>query len=319
MPTKKAHDFGTANATDGGVPDKARRPAAVPAVARALDVIEFLADRPRPFGINELARELEIPVNSVFRILKCLEARGYVETESPLGGYQLSTRFFTLGMRLYTRFDLRRRARPHLETLCRQTGETVQIYVFEAGSAMVLDCVTPEAPWFLQFVPGTRMELLYAAANSKAILAFLEEEAVRRLLPEAMKASTPNTITDRERFMAELAAIRRTGLAYDREEYVVGVYCIGAPIFGVHGDVVAGAGVTGLVSRFRQEDLPRIEQHVLECCRRISTAIGNDGRRYAEWIGRQQDVGRASDPSANRDGPRTRLTAGTEDVGPRAS
>lgn len=257
--------------------------AGVPAVGRALDVIEHLADHGRPFGINELARELGFPVNSVFRILKCLEARGYVETEGPGGGYQLSTRFFSLGMRLYTRFDLRRRARPHLETLCRQTGETTQIYVFEAESAMVLDCVTPEAPWFLQFVPGTRMELLHAAANSKAILAFLDEDVVRRLLGESLRASTPHTITDRDRFMAELAEIRRTGLAYDREEYVVGVYCVGAAVFDVRGDVVAGAGVTGLVSRFRPEDLPRIEVQVLDCARQISVAIGYDGPRFAAW------------------------------------
>jgi IclR family acetate operon transcriptional repressor len=274
------------NAEDGGAVQEDPRPTAgVPAVARALDVIEFLADHARPFGINELARELGIPVNSVFRILKCLEARGYVETEGPAGGYQLSTRFFSLGMRLYGRFDLRRRARPYMETLCRQTGETTQIYVLDAASAIVLDCVTPEAPWFLQFVPGTRMELLHAAANSKALLAFLDEDTVRRLLPEPLPAATPNTITDREKFIVDLAEIRRTGLAYDRQEYVVGVYCVGAPVFDVHGDVVAGAGVSGLVSRFRPEDLPRIEQQVLECARQISLAIGNDGGRYAGWAG----------------------------------
>ncbi len=147
--------------------------AGVPAVGRALDVIEYLADHGRPFGINELARELGFPVNSVFRILKCLEARGYVETEGPGGGYQLSTRFFSLGMRLYTRFDLRRRARPHLETLCRQTGETTQIYVFDAESAMVLDCVTPEAAWF----PAPRR----TGGGLAAALAVLEEVVFRCL------------------------------------------------------------------------------------------------------------------------------------------
>ena len=253
---------------------------AVPAVSRALDLIEFLADRGQAFGINELARELEIPVNSVFRILKCLESRGYVETDSPGGGYQLSTRFFSLGMRLQSRFDLRRRARPHLEMLCRQTGETTQIYFLDGDTTIVLDCVTPDVPLYLQVVPGTRMEL-HASAFSKAILAFLAEDDVRRLLPKRLAALTPNTITDRDRFLAELSKVRRTGMAYDREEYTLGVYCVGAPIFDVHGDVAAGAGVTGLVSRFRAEDLPRIEKQVLRCARQISSAIGHDGRNYA--------------------------------------
>ncbi|NLE38838.1 MAG: IclR family transcriptional regulator [Pirellulaceae bacterium] len=259
-------------------------PAAVPAVARALDVIEYLADHTRPFGINELARQLKIPVNSVFRILKCLEARGYVETEGTAGGYQLSTRFFSLGMRLYTRFELRRRAQPHLETLCQQTGESAQIYQLDGDAAVVLDCITPEAPWFLQFVPGTRMELLHAAALSKAILAFFDEDEICRLLPQSLQAATPNTITDRDRFLVEAAEIRRTGLTYDHEEYVVGVYCVGAAVFDVHDNVVAGAGVSGLVSRFHSEDLHRVEQQVLECARRISMDIGNDGRRFDAWI-----------------------------------
>jgi IclR family acetate operon transcriptional repressor len=260
-------------------------PAAVPAVARALDLIEYLADHTRPFGINELARELKIPVNSVFRILKCLESRGYVETDGTAGGYQLSTGFFSLGMRLHARFDLRRRARPYIQTLCQETGESAQLYQLEGKAALVLDCVTPDTAWFLQFVPGTRMELLHAAANSKAILAFLSDEAVCRLLPKTLPTATPNTITDRDRLLPELAEIRRTGLAYDHEEYVVGVYCVGAPIFDVHGQVVAGVGLSGLVSRFHAADLPRIEQQVFECARQISQAIGNDGRRFEAWAG----------------------------------
>lgn len=256
--------------------------AAVPAVARALDVIEFLAQRSRAFGINELARELEIPVNSVFRILKCLEVRGYVETDGSSGGYQLSTRFFSLGMRLHARFDLRRRARPLLETLCRETGETTQIYLLDADSAIVLDCVTPDASWFLQVVPGSRM-MLHTSAFSKAILAFLPTEMARELLPESLQAMTPHSITDREAFFRDLAEVRRTGLAYDREEYTLGVYCVGAPIFDVHGEVVAGAGVSGLVSRFRPQDLPQIERQVLQCVEQVSLAIGHDGRRYEAW------------------------------------
>ena len=54
---------------------------AAPAVDKALDILEFLAEQPRTFGINELARELNIPVNSVFRILKRLTERGYVELD----------------------------------------------------------------------------------------------------------------------------------------------------------------------------------------------------------------------------------------------
>ena len=147
---------------------------AVPAVEQMLDIVEHLAQNHRPYGITELARTLGISTNGVFRILRCLAQRGYAEAD-PAGGYQLGTKFFTLGMQLQARFDLRRRARPHLERLCEQSGETVQLYSLQGSHALVLDCVTPAASSFLQVLPGSRMEI-HASAFSKAILAFLPED-----------------------------------------------------------------------------------------------------------------------------------------------
>ena len=105
-------------------PEKKSREYAAPAVDRALDILEFMAKHPRPYGTTELARCLKLPVNSVFRILKRLTERDYTVQDPVTGGYQLSTRVFSLGMSLYTRFELRQRARLHLEWMCRETEET---------------------------------------------------------------------------------------------------------------------------------------------------------------------------------------------------
>lgn len=250
----------------------------VPAVGRMLDLVGFLAERERPYGINELARELKVPVNSVFRILTCLAKRGYVETGGASSGYQLSSGFFSLGMKLHARFDLRRRARPHLEALARRTGETAQVHVPDGGDLLVLDVAAPPAPFFLQVVPGTRLEY-HAGAFGKAILAFQPEERVRRLLPARLPAFTPRTVTERDRLMEELRRTRKTGLAYDREERVTGVYCIGAPVFDANAEAVAGLGVTGLVSRFDAANRRRFEEDVLACAERVSRDIGYRGGR----------------------------------------
>jgi IclR family acetate operon transcriptional repressor len=263
----------------------------VPAVARMLDLVGFLAERERPYGINELARALGLPVNSVFRILNCLQARGFVESPAPGAGYQLGTGFFSLGMRLHARFDLRRRARPRLEALARATGETAQVHVPDGRDLLVLDVAAPPAPFFLQVVPGTRLEY-HAGAFGKAILAFLPEAEALRRLPRRLAAFTPRTITDPRAFRAELAAVRGTGLAYDREERVTGVYCIGAPVFDVNGAAVAGLGVTGLVSRFDAESRKRFEREVLACAEEVSRDIGYRGDRFERF--------RTAKPSAPR-------------------
>lgn len=247
-----------------------------------LDIVEFLAEQRRPWGINELSRELGITTNSVFRILRRLADRGYAETVGENGGYQLGTRFFSLGMRLHARFELRNRARPYLEALAHKTGETCQLHVLNDRGMLVLDVASPPADWFLQMVPGSHLNC-YANAFGKAVLAFLPERDVRQHVPRKMEALTENTITTMKALRAELVEIRKTGLAYDREEYTRGIYCIGAPVFDVNEQVVAGVGMTGMTARRSARRMRKSERAVLACAERIAVDIGYTGERYKEW------------------------------------
>jgi DNA-binding IclR family transcriptional regulator len=249
---------------------------AVPAVDRMLDIVEFLLDHPRPFGVTELARVLEVPTNSVFRILKRLAERGYVELDPESGGYRLGAGFFRLGMRLSTRYDLRLRARRHLEWLCEQTGETVQLHVPSKGCVMVLDVVNAPVEFFLQIVPGSRMEW-HCNAFGKCILAFMAEDEVREILPARLPARTPNTATTLPKLFEQLKAIRDTGLAYDWEEYATGIICIGAPVFDVNGRAIAGMGMTGMAGRFSQSEQKRLEGLVLHAAAGISVDMAYAG------------------------------------------
>jgi DNA-binding IclR family transcriptional regulator len=254
----------------------ASREYSAPAVDRALNILEYMAEHPRPYGTTELARCLGIPVNSVFRILKRLTEREYVIQDAVSGGYQLSTRFFSLGMSLYTRFELRTRARPHLEWLSRETEVTCQIQVPRGDRMLVLDTVSPEVQFFLRVVPGS-LVYIHANAYGKAVLAFMDEEEIRQILPSRLPPLSANTIVLRSELLQQLASTRRTGLAYDNEEYTSGIVCIGAPVFDVQGRVAAGLGVTCILSTVDAATKTLFEQRVLECARRVSKDIGYSG------------------------------------------
>jgi len=251
-----------------------------PAVDRTLDILEFMAQHPRPYGATELSRVLNIPINSVFRILKRLTDREYTIQDPFSDGYQLSTKVFSLGMSLYTRFELRQRARPHIEWLCRETQETCQLQIPQGDMVLVLDSVSPEVSYYLRVVPGG---LVYYHPNAygKVILAFLPEDDVKKLVPPRLAALTPNTLVLRTELLKQLEEVRRTGLGYDNEEYNEGIRCIGAPVFDVEGRVVGGLGVSGLVSTFRDHKQAIFEQLVLECASRVSRDIGYSGEFFA--------------------------------------
>jgi DNA-binding IclR family transcriptional regulator len=55
---------------------------------------------------------------------------------------------------------------------------------------------------------------------------------------------TPNTITSREDFLAELARVREQGWAHDREENENSINCIGAPVRDASGRAVAAVSVS---------------------------------------------------------------------------
>jgi len=254
---------------------------AAPAVDQALDIIEFLSRNTPAYGINELSRTLNISTNTVFRILRRLTERGYTE-QDPSGGYRMGTQFFALGMRLYTRFELRLRARPHLEKLAADTHETCQIHVPDKDRVLVLDCLIPQAEFFLQTTPGSRFHY-HPNAFGKAILAFLSETEIKDILPEKLASLAPKTITSRRQLLSHLKQVRETGIAYDMEEYSVGFFCIGSPVFDVTGKVVAGIGITGVLRPPVRRQFPQWEERVLSCAEHISRDIGYSGNAFKEF------------------------------------
>jgi IclR family acetate operon transcriptional repressor len=191
-------------------------------------------------------------------------------------------------MSLYTRYELRQRARPHLEWLCRETEETVQMSVPRGEKLLVLDTVSPEVEFYLRVVPGS-LVYYHPSAFGKAILAFEEEKRVMELLPARLPELTPKTIQLRSELLKTFEETRRTGLAYDNEEYTTGILCIGSPVFDVTDKVVAGLGITGLISTFGKGRMAVFEQLVLECARRVSVDIGYSGSYYDDKLSRIVD------------------------------
>ncbi|HBC86724.1 MAG TPA: hypothetical protein DCZ94_07210 [Lentisphaeria bacterium] len=253
----------------------------VPAVDRMLDIIEFLSSNRKSCGITELSKALKINTNSIFRIMKRLVERGYVELD-PSGKYQLSTKFFTIGMSLYTRFELRQCARKHLEWLSSETGETTQIHIPDGEQMLVMDTVVPHASYFLQVIPGSRV-YYHSNAFGKAVLAFMDEKEIRAILPKNLPSLTKNTITDINVLISQLKNVRKTGIAFDAEEYNYGVFCIGSPVFDIEEKAVAGLGITGLTGRYHSSDSKKIINAVLETARRVSAETGYEGDYFAKF------------------------------------
>jgi len=230
-------------------------------LAAALDVIELLAHGSTGGAgrtATEISDELGLHRNRVFRILKTMEYRGYVEADPETHSYQLGIRFLHVGQHVQTRLGLRQAAGPVLKKLAENTGDVASLWVLSDMSAVCVDW--HKGPHMLQLLPSIGRSLpLHVGAAPKILLAHMPEDERSRVLSEIeLEAFTANTITDRDVLRDCLAEVRSQGYAVDEEDYEYGEHAFGAAVRDHTGRVVAALSVAVPKTRYdpaRRDDL----------------------------------------------------------------
>ncbi len=241
----------------------------VAAVERALAVIDALSDGSPELGTNEIARRTRINASTVSRLLATLASAGIVEHVAATGRYRLGVRLLQLGNAVLARFDIREIARPHLEALVAETGETATLSIAGERDAVTVDFVQSSAS--VQSVAHVgRPSVAHATAVGKAMLAFGEAEVESREL----ERYTPRTITDTRKLANELDRVRRLGYAEAAGEREPHLNAVAAPIFGTRGDLAAILGLQGPAQRFGREAMKAAVEPLLGHAREISTTLG---------------------------------------------
>jgi DNA-binding IclR family transcriptional regulator len=197
----------------------------VQVIARAVDILWALSRYPEGTTLTQLTRDVSLPPSTVHRILNALEAARLVTFTSSAGYIQLGAGLSVLA-ELVPR-DLARELRPYLERLAADVNESATLGVLQNDKVFFLEHI--DAPHPLNaFTPIGLAFPLHCTANGKAILAQLPLEEVERLLPAQLEPFTRNTVTNRSRLLKELALIRSERVAFDREEYTLGICAVGA-------------------------------------------------------------------------------------------
>lgn len=219
-------------------------------LVKGLEALESLSEV-EAAGLTELAQRLKLPGPTLFRLLATLVASGYVQ-KSADSRYRLTLKAWEVGARVVGRMPLRELARPFLERLGAQTKETVHLSVQEGDGIVIIDKVdSPHAVRVDTYV-GQRAPL-HCSATGKAFLAFQPDG----LNGAALDRYTGATITDRHALDRELAEVRRTGWARNREEWRAGVCAVAVPVRDGRDAVVAVLSLTLPTLRFSQDAVRR--------------------------------------------------------------
>jgi DNA-binding IclR family transcriptional regulator len=241
----------------------------------AFDVIECMQKAAAEFQKpSDIASQLGINRTRVFRILKTLENRGYVEFNPQLQGYRLGLKFLTLSENIRENIKLRQEAEPILRELSRVTGESSFLYVLFERRAVCIDFCKGENVLQIATIIGESLPL-HIGSTPKVLLAYLPDEERERIIQEIeFTPFTPHTITDRNELRKRLNTIRDRGYDIDQEEYELGVDAIGAPVRDYSGKVIAAMSVATPAIRFTSAQKDLIFEQIIINTKQLSHQLG---------------------------------------------
>jgi DNA-binding IclR family transcriptional regulator len=245
----------------------------IKSVDRALELV--LAFRTRAsLGVSEAAELLGVSPSTAHRMLSMLQHRGFVQQDPRTKDYLRGPALVEVGLATVRQLDIRREARPHLEALARDTGETAHLMLLQGRSASFLDGV--ESPQAVRAAQRTGFSLpAHCTAAGKALLAQLPEAEVATLYsrPEHMEALTGRSITTLPRLRRELAAVRERGWAANDGESEQGLRAIAVAIPRWSGSTHhAAITLAGPAFRLEDERLPELAEDLRAAAEAISAA-----------------------------------------------
>jgi DNA-binding IclR family transcriptional regulator len=216
-------------------------------VRNALRVLLLLRDRGSA-RVTDVSAHLGVAPSTAHRLLSTLRAEGFVDQEPGSRRYRLGLTLLTMAREALTDRTLPRLARPHLERLCAEVNETVNLLVLDAAEAMFVDGV--EGRHALRVAPRTGDRIpAFTAAGGKVLLAELDEEQVRTLHARGLPRVTEATITDVDELLADLRRSRTRGYALNLSESVPDVHAVGVVVRDRCGGPLAALTVSAPASR----------------------------------------------------------------------
>jgi DNA-binding IclR family transcriptional regulator len=241
-----------------------------PALEKGLDILELFASTPEGMTVSEVARRLNRTMSEIFRMLLCLEQRGYLAQSANKDRYHLTLRLFRLGQEHPPTKRMVTEALPVMHWLAHQMRQSCHLGVLDGGHVVILAQVdSPESTGFYVKV-GSKVDLMHAATGH-VILAHQTEDARERAIQEWMRETQKKKPVDLDE---HLEKIRTRGYERRASYEVTGVMNISFPVLNSQGNAIAGLTVP-YVKRIEDKiGVPEIVEALGTASRQISEAMG---------------------------------------------
>lgn len=248
----------------------AKRRYPTPALEKGLDILELFAHEPSGLTKSDVARRLNRTVSEIFRMLLCLEERGYIIRSDEDDRFRLSLKVFRMALEYPPTKRLVSEALPVMQDLVHQINQSVHLGVLEGGHVVIIaQTDSPVSPGFY-VKAGSIVDLMHAATGH-VILAHVPREQCNRAV-EMWQHQTGNRIP--KDLEEHLEKIRQQGYE-ERDSYQTrGVINITYPVLDENGNAVAALTVPYL-ARLEDPTTPKTVRAALrEASVKLTESIG---------------------------------------------
>ena len=246
----------------------------VQSVARALGIVDLVADSSSGLTLTEIAKAAGVSKSAAHSLIRTLVDWGYLRELVDRPRYQLGARLLWLGEVALHQIPVGELARPILNHLAEQLGVTSRVAIADHDQPIFIERV--DGPGMVRFqTPMGVRELPHASAAGKAILAHLNDDEVRAVCARlGMPSRTRHTITSPDALIENLDLVRRRGFALDDEEDWDGVVCVGASFLNHLGECAGAMSATFLKGGFSTDQILEIGTVVRAHADMMSQALG---------------------------------------------
>ena len=247
----------------------------VKSLAKALRILDTVGRFQHGTSIASLSKELKMGKSTVHRLLATLRDFDLIWFDPATSNYALGSRILRWSDLLVQQNLLVRHGLPILRDLVSAGRETANLAILDGTEVLYVAQFESMERLRLSEAVGTRQPA-HSTALGKAILATMTEEELDQLYGkvDGLKGLTLNTITDRRRLKEHLRKVRNEGVAYDFEENVAGVVCLGAVVRNFTSKPIGAMSVSLPIQRLRGDSLITLKEHLLEAVNRLSTELG---------------------------------------------
>jgi IclR family transcriptional regulator, KDG regulon repressor len=245
----------------------------VRAVERALDILICFTREEPARSLTQIADSVGMSKTTVHRLLTSLENKRFITRDKPTGMYRLGFRFIEMAALVMQDLDLHRWALPYLKQLSSEYGETVDLSILDGSHVMYLEVIESSQRVKIAAAVGQNLPA-YFTASGKALLAFMPEDQVQKILNDNLKEHNVLTTISIPDIISDLRETAKLGYAISEQEYEQDINAVAAPIFDADHRPIASIAIVGPSFRLSKARLPELGESIKKLAQVISKEIG---------------------------------------------